>query len=112
MKTILLSALAAMAAATDLLLPLYQYPANNGGAWSPIEQALTANPSVTAKIVINPSNGPGYGPNQGINDTQYEAGTKALAPHPNAQLIGYVHTSNDSGLTRCNSPGETSRATS
>ncbi|KAH6850463.1 Spherulation-specific family 4-domain-containing protein [Chaetomium sp. MPI-CAGE-AT-0009] len=103
MKPALLSALAATASATELLLPLYQFPANNGGAWAPIEAALTANPSLTAKIIINPNNGPG-GPNQGIDDPQYEAGTKALAAHANAQLIGYVHTSTDLGATRCNVP--------
>ncbi|KAK4119192.1 hypothetical protein N657DRAFT_650465 [Parathielavia appendiculata] len=103
MKPILLPILAATAAATDLLLPLYQYPANNGGAWSPIEQAMTANPSLTFKVIINPNNGPG-GPGQGIDDPQYAAGTKALASHPNAQLIGYVHTSTDWGATRCNVP--------
>lgn len=103
MKPILLTTLAAAATATDLLLPLYQFPANNGGAWSPIEDALTANPSLTAKIIINPHNGPG-GPGEGIDDPQYAAGTKALAAHPNAQLIGYVHTSTDLGATRCNVP--------
>ncbi|KAG7289360.1 hypothetical protein NEMBOFW57_005727 [Staphylotrichum longicolle] len=103
MKPILLTTLAAAATATDLLLPLYQFPANNGGVWSPIEDALTANPSLTAKIIINPHNGPG-GPGEGIDDPQYAAGTKALAAHPNAQLIGYVHTSTDLGATRCNVP--------
>jgi hypothetical protein len=103
MKPIILTTLAATATATELLLPLYQFPANNGGAWSPIEQALTANPSLTAKIVINPNNGPG-GPGEGIDDPQYAAGTKALAAHANAQLIGYVHTSTDLGATRCNVP--------
>ncbi|KAK4234279.1 Spherulation-specific family 4-domain-containing protein [Achaetomium macrosporum] len=103
MKSFVLSTLAAAATATELLIPLYQYPANNGGAWSPIEQALTANPSLTAKIIINPQNGPG-GPGQGLDDPQYVAGTKALASHPNAQLLGYVHTSTDGGVTRCNRP--------
>ncbi|KAJ4302022.1 hypothetical protein N0V88_002155 [Collariella sp. IMI 366227] len=41
---------------------------------------------------------------QGIDDPNYLAGTKALASHPNAQLLGYVHTSTDSGVTRCNVP--------
>ncbi|KAK3308348.1 Spherulation-specific family 4-domain-containing protein [Chaetomium strumarium] len=104
MKSLLLSALAAAVTATDLLLPLYQYPANNGGAWSPIEQALSANPSLTAKIIINPQNGPGSSPGQGLDDPQYVAGAKALAAHPNAQLLGYIHTSTDGGITRCNRP--------
>ncbi|KAH6641309.1 Spherulation-specific family 4-domain-containing protein [Chaetomium tenue] len=103
MKPTLLTTLAATATATEILLPLYQYPANNGAIWDPIERALTAHPSLTAKIIINPNNGPG-GPNQGIDDPQYEAGTKALAAHANAQLLGYVHTSTDFGATRCNVP--------
>ncbi|KAK3297142.1 Spherulation-specific family 4-domain-containing protein [Chaetomium fimeti] len=105
MKPTLLTTLAATTAtATELLLPLYQYPADNGGAWQPIEDALTANPSLTAKIIINPNNGPGEGPSQGINDPQYEAGGKLLAAHANAQLLGYVHTSTDGGATRCTVP--------
>lgn len=103
MKSFLLSALAATATATDLLVPLYQYPLNNGAAWSPIEQALAANPSLTAKLVINPHDGPG-GPGEGLNDPQYVAGTKALGGHANAQLLGYVHTSTEGGTTRCNMP--------
>jgi hypothetical protein len=101
MKPFLLSALAATATATELLLPLYQYPANNGGAWAPVESALAANPSLTAKIVINPNNGPS-GPNQGLADPQYVAGGKALSAYANAQLLGYVHTSTNGGATRCN----------
>jgi hypothetical protein len=104
MKTLLVSTLAATAAtATDLLLPLYQFPANNGGAWDPVVTALTANPTLNAKIIINPNNGPG-GPSQGLEDPQYVAGSQALAALPNVQLIGYVHTSTDFGLTRCNRP--------
>ncbi|KAL2146611.1 hypothetical protein VTI28DRAFT_3110 [Corynascus sepedonium] len=103
MRLALLATLAATTTATDVLLPLYQYPTSSGSAWAPIETALAANPSVTATIIINPANGPG-GPNQGIDDPNYEAGTKALAEHDNAQLIGYVHTSTDWGLTRCNVP--------
>ena len=88
--------------ATDLLLPLYQYPASSGAVWSPITDALAANPSLTAKIIINPNNGPGTG----IDDPQYVAGTQLLAAHANAQLIGYVHTSTDGGATRCSVPWE------
>ena len=104
MKASLLILFAATTSATSLLLPLYQYPANNGGAWSPITDALAANPSVNFKIIINPNNGPGSGPSQGINDPQYVSGTKVLAAHANAQLIGYVHTSPDGGSTRCAVP--------
>lgn len=97
-----------LAAATDFLLPLYQYPAGNGAAWQPIAQALAANPALTAKIVINPSNGPGSGPGVGINDTQYVAGTQMLAAaSPGVELLGYVHTSTNGGQTRCNMDWET-----
>ncbi|KAL2162912.1 hypothetical protein VTH06DRAFT_6748 [Thermothelomyces fergusii] len=109
MKLPLLSSLAATAAATDVLLPLYQYPASNGAVWDPIKTALAANPSVQATIIINPNNGPG-GAGQGIDDPQYVAGTQALAALPNVRLIGYVHTSTDWGATRCNVPLETIRA--
>ena len=104
MKSFLLTLAATVASATDLLLPLYQYPANNGAAWSPITEALTLNKALTAKIIINPNNGPGSGPKEGINDPQYVAGAKALTALPNAQLIGYVHTSLDGGATRCTVP--------
>ncbi|KAK0745746.1 Spherulation-specific family 4-domain-containing protein [Schizothecium vesticola] len=100
MKVFITIAFAAAAAATDLLIPLYQFPANNGQVWSPIEQALTDNPNLNAKIIINPNNGPG----NGIDDPQYVAGTQALGSHPNAQMVGYVHTSTDFGQTRCNVP--------
>ncbi|KAL2152290.1 hypothetical protein VTH82DRAFT_5474 [Thermothelomyces myriococcoides] len=109
MKPFLLSYLAAAAKATDVLLPLYQYPGNNGGDWDPIKNALIENPSVQATIVINPYNGPG-GDGQGIEDPQYVAGTQALAALPNVRLIGYVHTSTDWGQTRCNVPLEDIKA--
>ncbi|KAK0623960.1 Spherulation-specific family 4-domain-containing protein [Immersiella caudata] len=100
----LLPIFATAATATDLLIPLYLFPANNGQAWTPIEQALTSNPTLTTKIIINPNNGPGKTPNEGLGDPQYVAGTKALGSHRNAQMVGYVHTSTDGGATRCNRP--------
>ncbi|KAK3364373.1 Spherulation-specific family 4-domain-containing protein [Lasiosphaeria hispida] len=105
MRLLTTSALLAATTATELLIPLYQFPANNGQAWAPIEQAMTENLKLTHKIIINPNNGPG-GPGQGIEDPQYVAGSSALASHSNAQLLGYVHTSTDGGTTRCNVPWE------
>ncbi|KAK3385887.1 Spherulation-specific family 4-domain-containing protein [Podospora didyma] len=99
----LITALIATAAATDLLIPLYQYPLNNGAVWKPIEDAMTANPSLIHKIVINPDNGPG-GKGFGIEDGWYKNGALNIATHKNAQLLGYVHTSTDGGVTRCNAP--------
>ena len=37
-------------------------------------------------------------------DAEYVEGTKSPAAKPNAQLIGYVHTSIDGGATRCTVP--------
>ncbi|KAK4441895.1 Spherulation-specific family 4-domain-containing protein [Podospora aff. communis PSN243] len=104
MKLLPLTLATAATAATDLLIPLYQYPLNGGQVWAPIEQALANNPSLNTKIVINPHDGPGKNPNEGINDPEYVAGTKRLGAHANAQMVGYVHTSTDGGRTRCNRP--------
>ncbi|KAK3376422.1 Spherulation-specific family 4-domain-containing protein [Lasiosphaeria ovina] len=107
MKWLLTAALAASsAAATDLIVPLYQYPLDNGAVWQPIYDALTSNQNLIAKIIINPDSGPG-GPANGINDGWYKTGAQNLASHANAQLFGYVHTSTDGGQTRCSAPYET-----
>lgn len=86
--------LAATAAATVLLVPLYQFPTGNGEAWTPLPRAPMANPLLTTKFVINPNDGPGES-----TDSQYLVDTKALAAHPIAQLLRYVHTSTNSGKT-------------
>jgi hypothetical protein len=49
---------------------------------------------------INPNNDLG----NGIDNSDYVAGNRGLGSHPKAQMVGYVHTSTDQGLTRCNVP--------
>ncbi|KAI1343770.1 Spherulation-specific family 4-domain-containing protein [Xylariaceae sp. FL0016] len=83
MKVLLPLALVSLVYATDLLVPLYPPPSE----WGPVETAVKNNPSVTAKIIINPSNGPTASPSD-----DFRAGTQALSSNANAQLIGYVHT--------------------
>ena len=100
MKLLIALILVASAIATDLIIPLYQYPAGNGQAWNPILQAVTANPSLNTKIIVNPNSGPG----NGLSDPQYLAGSKSLAANVNVQLLGYIHTSADGGKTSCSRP--------
>ena len=92
----LLEALASFAWATDLLVPLYASPT----LWGPVETAVASNPGLTAKIIINPSSGPGdFPPRQDYLDH-----AKTLSANKNVQLIGYIHTSDDGGATRCQKP--------
>lgn len=86
MKSLLLSSLAAMAAATDLLLPLYNYPGTNGADWASVRSALAAHPSVQAKIVLNVDSGPG----SGAPNSDWIAGGQALSSLSNVALVGYV----------------------
>ena len=97
-----LSALAALAttfatvSGTGVLLPLYVYPSaayNDGAAnWQPVISAISAHSSVPWQIVINPASGPGSG-GPGNGDINYESGVTQLNALPNAQTLGYVHTS-------------------
>lgn len=96
MNTLLLSALASLACATDLLVPLYPPPF----AWGPVATAVANNPTLTAKIIINPSNGPSIFP----PSSDFQTGARTLSSNANVQLLGYVHTSNDLGVTRCQRP--------
>ncbi|KAK3315437.1 Spherulation-specific family 4-domain-containing protein [Apodospora peruviana] len=95
--TITLALAVATASATDLFIPLYQYPLP--GAWTPINQTLTDNPTLTTKIVINPSNGP-----DGLPNSDYAPNTQMLGAHPNAQLLGYIHTAPTPTSPRCTRP--------
>lgn len=49
--------LAALGAATDILLPLYIYPSS--GVWDPVYDAISDNPDVTFRVIVNPDSGPG-----------------------------------------------------
>jgi hypothetical protein len=96
MSKFLLLSLASLSYATDLLVPLYPPPS----AWGPVATAVANNPTLTAKIIINPSNGPSVFP----PSSDFQTGASTLSSNANVQLIGYVHTSNDLGVTRCQRP--------
>jgi hypothetical protein len=84
--------------ATGILLPLYLYPSavyNDGAAnWKPVFNAVTANPSVNWRVVINPHNGPGLSGLPGDNDINYINGTAQFNALPHVHTIGYVRTLN------------------
>jgi hypothetical protein len=85
----LIGATISFAAATELLLPLYNEPGTGGSAWAPVRTALAAHPKVSAMVIINVNNGPGspFGTSQGAD--WIKAG-KALGGLPNVSLLGYV----------------------
>ncbi|KAJ5572806.1 hypothetical protein N7450_009790 [Penicillium hetheringtonii] len=72
---------------SKVFVPLYVYPAP--GAWSPLEDVVSAHPDVNFTVVINPGNGPG--PNS-LPDANYTREIPKLASHANVRLLGYVHT--------------------
>lgn len=86
MRPVLLSSLSAVAAATDLLLPLYNEPGTNGIGWASVQSALAAHPELQAKIIINVNSGPG----SGAPSSDWIAGGQALAALANVALVGYV----------------------
>jgi len=100
MKAYSLGLFATVAAATELLIPFYQYPGDNGTAWKEVFWSLRNNTDLMHTLVISPGNGPGGA----TPDDNYAAATEALAGFDNARMIGYVHTSLDAGETRCTRP--------
>ncbi|KAI0134696.1 Spherulation-specific family 4-domain-containing protein [Xylariales sp. AK1849] len=89
MKLSVISGLSATAAATDLLLPLYNAPGTSGSAWAPVQSALAAHPDLQANIVINVNSGPGN-PFSTSEGADWVAGGQALGGLPNVALLGYV----------------------
>ncbi|KAJ5632895.1 hypothetical protein N7490_009234 [Penicillium lividum] len=71
-----------------VIVPLYVYP--SPGAWSPLEDAISAHPNVNFTIVINPGNGPG---SNDLPDANYTSAVPRLSSYANVRLLGYVHTS-------------------
>ncbi|KUJ17374.1 uncharacterized protein LY89DRAFT_684436 [Mollisia scopiformis] len=71
-----------------ILFPLYFYP--DPGAWQPLYTSLSSYPSVTFDVIINPDSGPG---STVYPDSNFIAGIAELNSYPNANLLGYVHTS-------------------
>jgi hypothetical protein len=59
MKAYSLGLFAAVAAATDLLIPFYQYPSDQGAAWNEIFWSLGNNTDLTHTLVIGPNNSKG-----------------------------------------------------
>lgn len=70
----------------QILFPLYIWPVP--GAWDPLYNSISANPSVQFNLVINQNSGPG----SSLNSDQIPAISK-LNSYPNTNLFGYVHTS-------------------
>jgi hypothetical protein len=89
--------LAASAAATELLLPLYNHPGPDGAAWSSVQAALSSTPDLSATVIINVDSGPGDPFVTGEGRDWRRAG-RALGDLPNTSLVGYVRCS------RCQRP--------
>ncbi|KAE8449624.1 hypothetical protein EG329_007954 [Mollisiaceae sp. DMI_Dod_QoI] len=73
---------------THILFPLYFYPAP--AAWQPLYTSLATYPNVTFDVVINPDSGPG---SMTYPDANFITAITKLNTYPNANLLGYVHTS-------------------
>lgn len=97
MKSLLTSAaLANLASATGILLPLYVYPSaewNDGAAnWKPVVAAANAHTSIDWTVVINPYNGPGTTGKPGNDDVNTISGVSQLNALSNVNTVGYVRT--------------------
>ncbi|OGE54242.1 hypothetical protein PENARI_c006G11731 [Penicillium arizonense] len=71
-----------------VFVPLYVYPAP--GAWTPLENVISAHPDVNFTVVINPGNGPGP---DSLPDANYTREIPVLSSYANVRLLGYVYTS-------------------
>ncbi|KAJ3040287.1 hypothetical protein HDV00_011167 [Rhizophlyctis rosea] len=78
-----------LAAATNILLPLYLYPSAAKNAWNPVYDAINATPDVNFYIIVNPDSGPG---NDTYPNDEYKLGLATLNTFRNVRLLGYVHT--------------------
>ncbi|PPQ84719.1 hypothetical protein CVT26_014496 [Gymnopilus dilepis] len=70
------------------IVPLYIYPTT--GAWNTLFTSITANPSLSFHVVVNPNSGPG---DTQFPNTDYVAAVAQLNSYSNVQTLGYVHTS-------------------
>ncbi|KAL5360062.1 Spherulation-specific family 4 [Aspergillus floccosus] len=70
-----------------VFVPLYVYPAP--GAWTPLEEVISARPDVNFTVVINPGSGPGP---DALPDANYTREIPKLASYDNVRLLGYVAT--------------------
>lgn len=93
---ILLTSLVTVASSTGLLLPLYVYPSavwNDGAAkWTPVFNAIQAQPNLPWLVVANVDSGPGGSRKPGNEDVNYIAGVSKLNSYKNVKTIGYVRT--------------------
>ncbi|KAI1762434.1 spherulin 4-like cell surface [Hypoxylon sp. FL1150] len=86
---------AAAAANTGILLPLYEYPSGDAGIadWNAAIAAAAAHPDVPFYVIINDNNGPPYSPNPPTEITDFAPFLGAFNALSNAKLIGYIATS-------------------
>ncbi|PLN85497.1 hypothetical protein BDW42DRAFT_149726 [Aspergillus taichungensis] len=71
----------------NVIIPAYAYPTD--GAWTPLENLITAHPNVHFTVIINPDSGPGA---NSLPDENFRAAVPKLAAHGNTRVIGYVST--------------------
>jgi hypothetical protein len=74
------------AVSTYVTMPLYIDPSNN--KWASLFSAISANPSLTFNLIINPESGPG---SSTYPDEETIAGLAQLNTYPNVHTLGYVH---------------------
>lgn len=79
------NATAGASSSSEIVVPLYIYPST--GAWKFLFDAVSASPSVTWRVIINPNSGPSGNP----PDSDYVSAIKTLKTYSNVKLIGYVH---------------------
>ncbi|CZR56698.1 uncharacterized protein PAC_06587 [Phialocephala subalpina] len=77
----------AVTALAHILFLLYIYPSPS--AWQPLYTSLPTYPNVTFDLIINPASGPGSAT---YPDANYNAAISKLHTYPNANLLGYAHT--------------------
>lgn len=73
---------------STVILPLYIYP-DNSSSWSPLYDALEANPDLKFTVIVNPSSGPG---SSTYPDDDYSAALLTLSTYSTVQTVGYVRT--------------------
>ncbi|KXT01649.1 hypothetical protein AC579_1139 [Pseudocercospora musae] len=71
----------------NVIIPLYQYPTNSA-TWTPLYNAIDANPDLNFFIIINPNSGPGSPP--WWPDVNYLREVPKLNTKPNVRTLGYV----------------------
>lgn len=84
---LLLATACLASAAPGLMIPLYSYPTDNGGAiWQAVQDAASNNPSISVIAIVNPDSGPGT-----TYDSTYNASVNTMV-NAGVKCIGYVST--------------------